>query len=220
MAVDRNSTGGYDDRNDTPFGQSSRPHGGPPSSVPRAGPSTEPTRSTSTASRTSKADLPLRFIDEFQRQKSKDVRREIRAHVRKDTHLKQKRLNDASKPKLLSAGRRLIQKKKSGNDSPQSVESSSGSEQSSIAPAGASSSVAESVHYLAGDMVQIHGTGPRLQTNNDGTSDFPLFRLQFNSSKPHLSCQIRDLGTFGHATDICSNAICPPSRRQCSHSPT
>ncbi|KUJ10555.1 uncharacterized protein LY89DRAFT_740264 [Mollisia scopiformis] len=74
-------------------------------------PSTETTRTTSASAEENSGGLSLRFIDEFERQTSSQVKREIRAHVRRGTHLKRKRLNDASKPRVSSVQRPLLQRK-------------------------------------------------------------------------------------------------------------
>jgi hypothetical protein len=57
--------------------------------------------------------LSLRFIDERQRQRSSKVRREVRSHVRRNTHMKQKRLNEASKPSF--GQRRILLKATNGH---------------------------------------------------------------------------------------------------------
>lgn len=56
-------------------------------------------------------DFPLRFIDESQRQRSSQIRRDIRSHVRKGSHERQRRLNAAAKSRPLGEGtRKLLQK--------------------------------------------------------------------------------------------------------------
>ncbi|KAL2076212.1 hypothetical protein VTL71DRAFT_1155 [Oculimacula yallundae] len=68
--------------------------------------------------------IELRFIDETQRQNSSQIRKEIRSHVRKASHERQRRLNAAAKARPLEGARVLLQKQKQkkeeeeGSDSP------------------------------------------------------------------------------------------------------
>src|SRR6187402_1475593 len=72
-------------------------------------------------------DVPLRFIDESQRQISTQIRKDIRSHVRKGSHVKKRKLNAATKSRPLGAGaRKLLQKapeEVSSNSSPENPQS-------------------------------------------------------------------------------------------------
>lgn len=67
---------------------------------------------------TSPPTVELRFIDETQRQTSSQIRRDIRSHVRKASHERQRRLNAAAKARPLDGARKLLQKKKDRAESP------------------------------------------------------------------------------------------------------
>ncbi|KAL2072913.1 hypothetical protein VTL71DRAFT_10237 [Oculimacula yallundae] len=66
----------------------------------------------------------LKFIDESQRRNSSEIRREIRSHVRKESHDRQKRLNAAAKARSLEGRpRKLLQKQpdREKSSSPESL---------------------------------------------------------------------------------------------------
>ncbi|KAH7342223.1 hypothetical protein BKA65DRAFT_287820 [Rhexocercosporidium sp. MPI-PUGE-AT-0058] len=67
-------------------------------------PSSEPSSSSLSSA------ISLRFIDETQRQTSSQIRRDIRSHVRKGSHEKQRRLNAAAKARPLDGARKLLQR--------------------------------------------------------------------------------------------------------------
>lgn len=130
--------------------------------------------------------LPFRFIDEFERQNSKKVKTEIRAHVRRKTHLKQRKLNEASKPKPLSSGRRRILQKKV--ETPQS---SPGLHQYPDHQQQASQPLAVTAFQpptsLESNHPELGTTENLLQMDTEseayGSLNFPLSRWQFGNSK-------------------------------------
>lgn len=60
----------------------------------------------------------LKFIDESERQNSSQIRREIRSHVRKGSHERQRRLNAVTKARPLSMrSRKILQKRSESEES-------------------------------------------------------------------------------------------------------
>ncbi|KAG4435418.1 hypothetical protein IFR05_009092 [Cadophora sp. M221] len=74
-------------------------------------------KSTSPPISISTSAFSLRFIDETQRQTSSQIRRDIRSHVRKGSHERQRRLNAAAKARPLEGARKLLQKASEGSES-------------------------------------------------------------------------------------------------------
>lgn len=135
-------------------------------------------------------ELPFRFIDEFERQNSKNVKKEIRAHVRREIHLKQRKLNEASKSKPLSSGRRRILQKKVDTPSVLPRGSPDLPQYTAFRQHASQSLAATSLQ----PPVSLDSTLPRSGATEDmpemdneshayASLDFPLSRWQFGNSK-------------------------------------
>ncbi|KAE8443864.1 hypothetical protein EG329_001273 [Mollisiaceae sp. DMI_Dod_QoI] len=130
----------------------------------------------STATSANKTQLPLHFINELQRQNSSQVKREIRSHVKKVAHFKQRKLNEASKAKPLSSSPRRILRKRVDAPSPLLFQGSAGLEQP-LNPL----SVADSAFHTS----MSHGEAHRGQRVTAASSAVHLSRRQFNTTTPY-----------------------------------